>query len=72
MKFEMFTEVQLAQDLPKYNLLQGATAIIVDYCPRPEGQENGYILEVLDENDTGFKVIAVAESQIASLVSSRN
>lgn len=67
MKFEMFTEVQLKQDFPEYNLAQGSAAIVVDYCPRPEGQEDGYVLEVLDENGQGFSVIAIAESQISSL-----
>ncbi|MBO1348897.1 MAG: hypothetical protein EBE86_016605 [Hormoscilla sp. GUM202] len=36
----------------------------MDYCPRPEGQEDGYVLEVLDENGNGFEVIAVSAAQI--------
>jgi len=64
MKFEMFSEVKLLSDIPEYNLPQGISAIIVDYCPRPEGQEDGYVLEVLDENGNGFEVIAVSAAQI--------
>lgn len=37
MKFDMFSEVQLTEDLPESNLSRGTHAIIVDYCPRPEG-----------------------------------
>ncbi len=62
MKFPLFTEVQLKQDFAEYNLIKGTTAIIVDYCPR--STEDGYILEVLDENGNGCNVIAVTESQI--------
>lgn len=64
MKFEMFSEAILKEDIPEYELLQGSSAIIVDYCPRPEGQEDGYVLEVLDEQENGFEVIAVPASQI--------
>ena len=64
MKFEMFSEVKLRVDIPEYNFPQGISAIIVDYCPRPEGPEDGYVLEVLDENGNGFEVIAVSVAQI--------
>ncbi|MGK7901038.1 MAG: hypothetical protein AB4352_06435 [Hormoscilla sp.] len=40
-KFEIFSEVKLRGDIPEDNLPQGISAIIVDYCPRPEGQEDG-------------------------------
>jgi hypothetical protein len=63
MKLEMFTEVQLKQDIPEYNLTKNTPAIIVDYLPRETG-ENGYVLEILDENGNGYDVIAVTESQI--------
>lgn len=49
MRFKIFSAVKLAKDLPEYNLYQGTTAIIVDRCPRPDGQEEGYVLEVLDQ-----------------------
>lgn len=64
MKFELFSEVKLKEDIPEYQFRQGTLAIIVDYCPRPGGQEDGYLLEVLDENDTAFDVIAVPASKI--------
>jgi hypothetical protein len=71
MQFEMFTEVKLTKDLPEDHLLKGMTAIIVDYCPRPEGDEDGYILEVLDSQQKAFTVIAVEASNIESVVNSK-
>jgi len=64
MQFEMFSEVSLKEDIAEYNLPKGTTAIIVDYCPRPEGQEDGYVLEVLNEKGEAFTVIAIAASKI--------
>jgi hypothetical protein len=71
MQFEMFTEVKLTKDLPEDHLLKGMTAIIVDYCPRPEGDEDGYILEVLDSQQKAFTVIAAEASNIESVVNSK-
>jgi len=68
MKFELFSEVKLTKDLPEDHLLKGMTAIIVDYCPRPEGEEDGYILEVLNSQQKAFTVIAVEASNIESSV----
>jgi hypothetical protein len=71
MQLEMFTEVKLAKDLPEDHLRKGMTAILVDYCPRPEGDEDGYILEVLDSQQKAFTVIAVEASNIESVVNSK-
>ena len=64
MKFDMFSEVQLTEDLPESNLSRGTHAIIVDYCPSPEGQEDGYVLEVLNNQGKAYTVIAVEVSKI--------
>jgi len=72
MNFEMFSEVTLKEDIPKYNLPKGTSAIIVDYCPRPEGQEDGYVLEVLNAEGEGFTVVALPASKlepVAAIVS---
>jgi hypothetical protein len=71
MQLEMFTEVKLTKDLPEDHLRKGMTAILVDYCPRPEGDEDGYILEVLDSQQKAFTVIAVEASNIESVVNSK-
>jgi hypothetical protein len=64
MEFEMFSEVSLKEDITEYNFSKGTIAIVVDYCPRPPGQEDGYVLEVLNKEGKGFTVIAVAASKI--------
>jgi hypothetical protein len=64
MKFGLFSQVALREDIPNYNLKKGAVANIVEHYPMPEGQEDGYSLE-------GFNVeaitVEVAESQIESI-----
>ena len=64
MKFEMFTEVKLNQDISESNLAKNTLGIIVDYLPR-ETKEDGYVLEILDKNNNGYDVIVVTESQIS-------
>ena len=60
MKFQLFTQVALKQDLPKYALKKGTIGTIVQYYPMPEGEDDGYSLEGLIYLDT----LEVAESQI--------
>jgi hypothetical protein len=71
MQLELFSEVKLTKDLPEDNLLKGMMAIIVDYCPRPEGEEDGYILEVLNSQQKAFTIIAVEASNIESSVNTQ-
>ncbi|MGD2182985.1 DUF4926 domain-containing protein [Lusitaniella coriacea] len=56
--------MQLEEDIPEHNLHQGTSAIIIDYCSRYGGQEDGYLLEVLDANNLAFDVIAATASKI--------
>ncbi len=67
MRFTPFSEVQLTKDLPEYHLPNRTRAMVVDYCPRPKGQEDGYVLEVLDSQEKGFTVIAVEADKIESI-----
>ncbi|MEG4166379.1 MULTISPECIES: DUF4926 domain-containing protein [unclassified Microcoleus] len=64
MKFKLFSQVALREDIPKYGLKKGAIATIVEHYPMPEGKEDGYSLE-------GFNVeaitVEVAESQIEAI-----
>jgi len=61
MKFDLFTQVVLREDISKYVLKKGDMATIVEHYPMSESQEDGYSLE-------GFNVetitVEVAESQI--------
>jgi hypothetical protein len=63
MKFQLFTQVALTEDVPALNLKQGSIGTIVEYYPMPEGQEDGYSLEGLIPLNT----VEVAESQIAAI-----
>jgi hypothetical protein len=63
-QFPLFSQVVLAQDLPKCDLKRGSMAIVVEHYPMPNPEEDGYSLE-------GFNVpevtIEVSASQIISL-----
>ncbi len=59
MKFNLFTQVCLSEDLPEYNLKSGEIATIVEYYQNFDG-EDGYSLEGLIPFDT----VEVYESQI--------
>jgi hypothetical protein len=63
MKFQLFTQVVLTEDIPAFNLKKGSIGTVVEYYPMPEGQEDGYSLEGLIPLDT----VEVAESQIAAI-----
>jgi len=45
MKFDLFTQVALRQDIPEYNLKKGDVATIVDYHSSSNSGEDGYSLE---------------------------
>lgn len=45
MKFDLFTEVALREDIPEYNLKKGDVATIVDYHSSSNSGEDGYSLE---------------------------
>ncbi|MEA5508480.1 DUF4926 domain-containing protein [Crocosphaera sp. UHCC 0190] len=62
MQLPLFSEVRLTTDLPNYDLKKGCLAIIVEHCQNK--QEKGYLLEVLDENNQGYTVIAATYNQI--------
>jgi hypothetical protein len=40
--------------LPESNFYRGSHAIIVDYCPRAESQEDRYVLEVLNNQGKAY------------------
>ena len=63
MKFQLFTQVALRQDIPKHGLKKGTVATVVEHYPMPEGQEDGYSLEGLLPKDT----VEVRESQIEAI-----
>jgi hypothetical protein len=66
MKYELFEEVVLGQDIPENGLKKGDVATVVEYHPVPSG-EDGYSLEVFNALGDTMAVITVPESLIESL-----
>ena len=66
MRFELFTQVALAQDIPDKSLRAGDVATIVEHHPAVRGVD-GYTLEVFDAVGTTFAVFTVAESDLEPL-----
>jgi hypothetical protein len=60
MKFPLFIQVALTEDIPEYGLNKGSAGTIVEYYPMASDREDGYSLEGLIPKDT----VEVAESQI--------
>jgi hypothetical protein len=63
MKYQLFTQVTLAQEMHELGLSKGSMGTIVEYYPPSDGQEAGYSLEGLVVGDT----VEVAESQIEAI-----
>ncbi len=67
MKFELFTRVALAIDLPEYRLKKGDVATVVDYLVAEDTGEQGYALEVFNAVGETIDVIDAAESDLEPL-----
>ncbi|MCB0034866.1 MAG: DUF4926 domain-containing protein [Anaerolineales bacterium] len=64
MKFELFQEVVLLEDVVEFGLKKDDVATIVEHHPVKNG-EDGYSLEVFNALGDTIAVITVAESVIA-------
>ena len=60
MKFPLFSQVQLTQNIPQFNPKKGSIGTVIEYYPTPENLEDGYSIEGLIYQD----IVEVAESQI--------
>ena len=67
MKYDLFTRVALAEDLPARRLRRGDVATVVEFHPGRPGQEPGYSLEVFNAVGETVDVVTVRESQIEPL-----
>ncbi len=63
-KFQLYSQVQLMQDLPEHHFVKGDVATIVE-CVSNSQNNTGYLLEFFDNNGQTLKVIAVSENAIA-------
>jgi hypothetical protein len=67
MKYELYSRVALAEDLPEHCLRRGDVATIVEHHLGRPGQEPGYSLEVFNAVGDTVDVVTVRESQIEPL-----
>jgi len=63
MKFQLFSQVALREDIPELNLIKGSIGTIVECYSGLDKQEDGYSLEGLIPQDT----VEVSESQIEAI-----
>jgi len=66
MKYNLFEEVVLKNDIPEKGLRKGDVATVVEHHPVPGG-EDGYSLEIFNALGDTIAVITVPESSIESL-----
>lgn len=66
MRFELFSQVALARDVPEKALQAGDVATIVEHHPTTSG-EDGYTLEVFDAVGETLAVLTLAESELEEL-----
>ncbi len=68
-KIELYTQVELTEDLPKYGLKKGDIAMVIEHYPMPENQEDGYSLEGFDREIEGITVeVRVSQIKPISMV----
>ena len=67
MKYDLYTRVALAENLPARGLCRGDVATLVEFHPGRPGQEPGYTLEVFNAVGETVDVVTVRESQIEPL-----
>jgi hypothetical protein len=66
MRYQLFSQVALADDIPGHDLRQGDVATIIDYHPVTDG-EDGYSLEIFNAVGDTIAVVVVPESTLAPL-----
>jgi hypothetical protein len=64
MSLELYQQVVLTLDLPKYNLKKGDVATLIDYVAHPAGQEDGCVLEIFNAIGESVTVIIVPQHNI--------
>jgi hypothetical protein len=67
MRYELYRQMALSDDLPEHGLRRGDVATLVEHHPGQPGQEDGYSLEVFNAIGDTIAVVTVRESQIEPL-----
>ncbi|AEI47555.1 DUF4926 domain-containing protein [Runella slithyformis] len=64
MKFDLFSTVLLAHDLPESGFCKGDVGTIVEQIPSANEHSDGYIVEFFDNGGNTIDVVPVLESDI--------
>ena len=67
MSAELYTRVALSRDLDEHGLKCGDVATLVDTVPHPDGQEEGYVLEVFNALGQSIATVTVRASDVEPL-----
>jgi hypothetical protein len=67
MKFTLYQEIVLLQDIPDAGLRAGDVATLVEMIPHPDQGETGAILEIFNALGDSLRVVTVPLSVIAPL-----
>jgi len=67
MKFDLYSRVALAEDLPERRLRRSDVMTVVDLHAGRPGQEPGYSLELFNAVGETVDVVTLSESQIEPL-----
>ncbi len=66
----LYQQVFLTKDVPEYNLKKGATAILVDIVPHPRQGEDGYVLEICEDESNSINIVIVPKSTVKMMTNS--
>jgi hypothetical protein len=64
---ELYTRVALSRDLDEHGLKSGDVATLVDTVTHPDGQEQGYVLEVFNALGKSIATVTVRASDVQPL-----
>ncbi len=67
MNLELYQEISLTRNLPKYQLKACDIATLIDFVPHPTGGEDGCILEVFNAVGESIAVVIVPLSAVKPL-----
>jgi hypothetical protein len=71
MKYDLYSRVALAEDLPDRRLRRGDVATVVEHHSGRPNKEPGYSLEVFNAVGETVDVVTVRESQIEPLTADK-
>lgn len=67
MKYDLYTEVSLDQDLPEHGLCRGDICTIVDYYSGSLETPSGYTVEFSTSSGEVIKVVTLEETKLKTL-----